>query len=164
MLFYFIALLVTLVDQGTKMAVRMYMDVGDTMRLGDSGMQLQHYENSGMAGSLFQGNARLFGVVAVIFVAGIMYYRRKGEIRGFWMQAGAGYMVGGALGNAIDRFIYARVTDFLVFPSGRGILNLADVAINVGVVLLVIGMLIRAFQSYRAKRLRNSLPKIGRSS
>jgi len=101
-------------------------------------------------------------VVAILFVAGIMYYRRKGEIRGFWMQAGAGFMVGGALGNAIDRFIYARVTDFLVFPSGRGILNLADVAINVGVVMLVIGMLIRAFQRYRAKRLRNALPKIER--
>ncbi|MGF9699532.1 MULTISPECIES: signal peptidase II [Paenibacillus] len=163
MLFYFIALLVTLVDQGTKMAVRMYMEVGDMMRLGDSGMQLQHYENSGMAGSMFQGNARLFGVVAILFIAGILYYRRKGEIRGFWMQAGAGFMVGGALGNAIDRFVYAKVTDFLVFPSGRGILNLADVAINIGVVLLVIGMLIRAYRSHRAKRLRSALPKIERS-
>lgn len=162
MLFYFIALLVTLVDQGTKMAVRMYMEVGDMMRLGDSGMQLQHYENSGMAGSMFQGNARLFGVVAILFIAGILYYRRKGEIRGFWMQAGAGFMVGGALGNAIDRFVFAKVTDFLVFPSGRGILNLADVAINIGVILLVIGMLIRALKSYRAKRSRNALPKIER--
>ncbi|GAB1158282.1 MULTISPECIES: signal peptidase II [Paenibacillus] len=162
MLFYFIALLVTLVDQGTKLAVRMYMEVGDMMRLGDSGMQLQHYENSGMAGSMFQGNARLFGVVAILFIAGILYYRRKGEIRGFWMQAGAGFMVGGALGNAIDRFVFAKVTDFLVFPSGRGILNLADVAINIGVILLVIGMLIRAFKSYRAKRSRNALPKIER--
>ncbi|WP_416293399.1 signal peptidase II [Paenibacillus illinoisensis] len=162
MLFYFIALLVTLVDQGTKLAVRMYMEVGDMMRLGDSGMQLQHYENSGMAGSMFQGNARLFGVVAILFIAGILYYRRKGEIRGFWMQAGAGFMVGGALGNAIDRFVFAKVTDFLVFPSGRGILNLADVAINIGVILLVIGMLIRAFKSYRAKRTRNALPKIER--
>ncbi|MBY0217556.1 signal peptidase II [Paenibacillus illinoisensis] len=162
MLFYFIALLVTLVDQGTKLAVRMYMEVGDMMRLGDSGMQLQHYENSGMAGSMFQGNARLFGVVAILFIAGILYYRRKGEIRGFWMQAGAGFMVGGALGNAIDRFVFAKVTDFLVFPSGRGILNLADVAINIGVILLVIGMIIRAFKSYRAKRSRNALPKIER--
>lgn len=162
MLFYFIALLVTLVDQGTKLAVRMYMEVGDMMRLGDSGMQLQHYENSGMAGSMFQGNARLFGVVAILFIAGILYYRRKGEIRGFWMQAGAGFMVGGALGNAIDRFVFAKVTDFLVFPSGRGILNLADVAINIGVILLVIGMLIRAFKSYRVKRSRNALPKIER--
>ncbi|PAF29782.1 signal peptidase II [Paenibacillus sp. 7516] len=162
MLFYFIALLVTLVDQGTKMAVRMYMEVGDMMRLGDSGMQLQHYENSGMAGSMFQGNARLFGVVAILFIAGILYYRRKGEIRGFWMQAGAGFMVGGALGNAIDRFVFAKVTDFLVFPSGRGILNLADVAINIGVILLVIGMLIRALKSYRAKRSRNALPKVER--
>lgn len=162
MLFYFIALLVTLVDQGTKLAVRMYMEVGDMMRLGDSGMQLQHYENSGMAGSMFQGNARLFGVVAILFIAGILYYRRKGEIRGFWMQAGAGFMVGGALGNAIDRFVFAKVTDFLVFPSGRGILNLADVAINIGVILLVIGMLIRALKTYRAKRSRNALPKIER--
>ncbi|MNP54176.1 lipoprotein signal peptidase [compost metagenome] len=71
-------------------------------------------------------------------------------------------MVGGALGNAIDRFVFAKVTDFLVFPSGRGILNLADVAINIGVILLVIGMLIRALKSYRAKRSRNALPKIER--
>ena len=77
------------------------MEVGEVMRLGDSGMQLQHYENSGMAGSMFQGNARLFGVVAVLFIAGMMYYRHKGEIRGFWMQAGAGFMVGGALGTRL---------------------------------------------------------------
>ena len=159
MLFYFIALLVTLVDQGTKIAVRMYMDVGEVIHLGESGMQLQHYENSGMAGSMFQGNARLFGVIAVLFIAGMFYYRRKGEIRGFWMQAGAGFMVGGALGNAIDRFIYARVTDFLVFPTGRGILNLADVAINIGVIMIIIGMLIRTYHQYREKRMRNALPK-----
>ncbi|CAH1196589.1 MULTISPECIES: signal peptidase II [Paenibacillus] len=159
MLFYFITLLVTLVDQGTKLAVRMYMEVGENMRLGNSGMQLHHYENSGMAGSMFQGNARLFGIIAILFVAGVLYYRKKGEIRGLLMNAGAGFMVGGALGNAIDRFVYGKVTDFLVFPSGRGILNLADVAINVGVVLLVLGMLVRAFRNYREKRLRNSLPK-----
>ncbi|MEK3789822.1 MULTISPECIES: signal peptidase II [Paenibacillus] len=159
MLFYIIALLVTLVDQGTKIAVRLYMEVGQVIPLGDSGMQLHHYENSGMAGGLLQGYARLFGVIAVLFIGGVLYYRRKGEIRGFLMESGAGFMVGGALGNAIDRFMFAKVTDFLVFPSGRGILNLADVAINIGVVLIILGMLKHAFQSYREKRLRNMLPK-----
>jgi len=138
MLFYCIAIMVIAVDQLAKIAVRSSIEVGSTVTLWESFLNLTHYENSGMAHSLFQGYGRLFAVFAVIFIAGVLYYRQKGEIKGKPMDISMGFLVGGAAGNAIDRILFGKVTDFLEFTSGHGILNLADVAINIGVVLLLI--------------------------
>ncbi|WP_079914464.1 signal peptidase II [Paenibacillus sp. 32352] len=138
MLFYCIAIMVIAVDQLAKIAVRGSIEVGSTVTLWESFLNLTHYENSGMAHSLFQGYGRLFAVFAVIFIAGVLYYRQKGEIKGKPMDISMGFLVGGAAGNAIDRILFGKVTDFLEFTSGHGILNLADVAINIGVVLLLI--------------------------
>ncbi|EGL15576.1 MULTISPECIES: signal peptidase II [unclassified Paenibacillus] len=137
MLFYFTAALVAAVDQFAKALIRATMAVGESVPFWGS-MALTHYENSGMAGSRFQGYARVFAVLAVVFIAIVLYYRRKGEIQGPLMDASMGFLTGGAAGNAIDRFWFGKVTDFLEFRPGGGILNLADIAINIGVVLFLI--------------------------
>ncbi|SEG27717.1 signal peptidase II [Paenibacillus sp. UNC499MF] len=137
MLFYFTAALVAAVDQFAKALIRATMAVGESVPFwGD--MALTHYENSGMAGSRFQGYARVFAVLAVVFIAIVLYYRRKGEVQGPLMNMSMGFLTGGAAGNAIDRFWFGKVTDFLEFRPGGGILNLADIAINIGVVLFLI--------------------------
>lgn len=53
------------------------------------------------------------------------------------METGTALLVGGAVGNAIDRILFNKVTDFVAFQHGHGILNLADIAINVGVLLIL---------------------------
>lgn len=138
MLFYLIAIIVVAIDQLAKLWIRSSIEVGESVPFWDSVLHLTHYENSGMAHSLFQGYGRLFAVFAVLFIAGVLYYRKKGEIKGKAMDISMGFLVGGAAGNAIDRILFGKVTDFLEFTSGHGILNLADVAINIGVVLLLI--------------------------
>ena len=60
MLFYVIAILVIVMDQLSKYLVRAYIDINETFTLW--GIPLTHIENSGMAGGLFPGYARLFGV------------------------------------------------------------------------------------------------------
>ncbi|GED70267.1 lipoprotein signal peptidase [Brevibacillus reuszeri] len=134
MIFYLISILVVIADQLAKYLIRLYLPVGETLHVW--GFLLTHYENAGMAFSLFQGYARLFAVAAVLFVMGVFYYRKKAGEKRFLMEAGLGFLVGGAVGNAIDRILFGRVTDFLVSSSGNGILNLADHAINIGIVLL----------------------------
>ncbi|MEH7014597.1 signal peptidase II [Neobacillus niacini] len=134
MLFYVIALLVIVMDQLSKYLIRIYIDMNETFTLW--GIQLTHIENSGMAGGLFQGYARLFGVVAVLFVLGVLYIRRTGEMKGALIDSSFGFLVGGAIGNGIDRFLFGQVTDFII-RSG-GILNLADHAIEMGMLLLII--------------------------
>lgn len=82
----------------------------------------------------------LIVVALAITVAVLIWVGREGGNR--WMQIGAGLLAGGALGNVIDRIIYGAVADFLNM-SCCGIdnpyaFNLADAAIFLGAVLLVI--------------------------
>ncbi|MFC4801758.1 signal peptidase II [Neobacillus sp. GCM10023253] len=139
MLFYIIAILVIMMDQLSKFLIRAYIDINETFSLW--GVHLTHIENSGMAGGLFQGNARLFGVVAVIFVIGVLYFRRNEEMKGALIDSSFGFLVGGAIGNGIDRLLFGQVTDFII-RSG-GILNLADHAIEMGAFLLIIYGVVR---------------------
>jgi signal peptidase II len=134
MVFYVIAILVIVMDQLSKYLIRAYIDIDEKFTLW--GIQLTHIENSGMAGGLFQGYARLFGVVAVLFVIGVLYIRRTGEMKGALIDSSFGFLVGGAIGNGIDRFLFGQVTDFII-RSG-GILNFADHAIEMGGLLLII--------------------------
>ena len=134
MLFYVIAILVIVMDQLSKYLIRAYIDINETFTL--LGIQFTHIENSGMAGGLFQGYARLFGVVAVLFVIGVLYFRKTGDMKGALIDSSFGFLVGGAIGNGIDRLLFGQVTDFII-RSG-GILNLADHAIEIGGLLLII--------------------------
>ncbi|KKC47221.1 MULTISPECIES: signal peptidase II [Paenibacillus] len=134
MLFYSIAVLTFMLDQATKWLIRRNLEIGDSFPWGP--FQISRYENSGMAGSLFQGYGTLFGIAALLFVVAILYYRGTLEKKRILLEASFGLLVGGAAGNGIDRLLFGRVTDFLV-RSG-GILNVADHAIEAGVLLLLI--------------------------
>lgn len=149
MLFYSSAILVLLFDQLTKYMVRSTIAVGETVYIGS--IQLTHYENAGMAFSLFQGYARLFAVVAILFMVGILYYRMHEAPKERLLNLALGFLAGGAAGNAIDRIVFGRVTDFLVSRSGNGILNFADHAINVGMVLLLLHGLVQFVVEKRGK-------------
>jgi signal peptidase II len=102
-----------------------------------------------MAGGLFEGYARLFGIVAVVFVGFVLYLRKTGEIRGTMIDSSFGFLVGGAIGNGVDRLLFGQVTDFII-RSG-GVLNIADHAIEVGVALLIINAVANGLKNLRSK-------------
>lgn len=118
---------------------------------------LVHYQNSGAAFGLLRGQASLFIVVAVIVVAIIVIYSRYLAYENWWMRLALGLMLGGALGNLVDRLTQGGlVTDFLLFslPVGGRLYqwpawNIADASIVVGTILLAI-LLLRT-ESERAK-------------
>jgi signal peptidase II len=134
MLFYVISIFVIVMDQLSKYLIRAYIDIDEEFTWW--GIELTHIENSGMAGGLFPGYARLFGFMAVLFVIGVLYIRRTGDMNGALIDSSFGFLVGGGIGNGIDRLLFGQVTDFII-RSG-GILNLADHAIEIGVILLII--------------------------
>lgn len=68
--------------------------------------------------------------------------RKNGHINGIFIEVGYGFYVGGAIGNAIDRILFNQVTDFIHLQSRGGILNLADYALNFGILLILIDVLI----------------------
>jgi signal peptidase II len=139
---YLTILFVVVIDQLSKLWIRLHLKVGDSIEVWSGILDFTHYENSGAAFSSFQGYGRLFIPVAILFVVIILHYQRKGVLKGLAKEMGAAFLAGGAIGNAIDRILFNQVTDFVHFQSGRGILNLADISINIGIILFVLDMLI----------------------
>jgi lipoprotein signal peptidase len=88
-------------------------------------------------------NALIFTVLAVVIVAGLVAWLWRSD--GFLLPAAIGMVIGGAVGNVVDRLARGAVTDFLDFHLGEWhwfVFNLADAAICVGVGLMVIDSLV----------------------
>jgi signal peptidase II len=101
------------------------------------GLRLVH--NDGAAFSLFDQGAHWLGWISLLVSLGLLV-----AIIGFrsgwgpWQRQAAGWLLGGTLGNGLDRWRLGSVTDFLeLLPISFPVFNLADVAINVAVVCLL---------------------------
>ncbi|MBW5447194.1 signal peptidase II [Cohnella sp. CFH 77786] len=156
-LFYWIVLLMTAADQISKLFIRSMMDAGDTYTVWSGILEFQYYQNSGAARSLFQGYGRFFGIVALIFMLGVFYYRKNKFPLPRLLDIGLAFLVAGAAGNGIERLWYGKVTDFLVFGEGQGILNIADLSINVGVLLVIVDQLFLSRSNKKRDRMPPSL-------
>jgi signal peptidase II len=119
---------------GPRTMTRFIEIVGDTVRIAYS-------HNTGVAFSLFQGMSGVLTIVALLIVFGAIYvYATQLPNRHWLIQVTLGLILGGAFGNIIDRVRLGYVVDFIQvgwFP----IFNLADSAITIGAVLLMIRFL-----------------------
>jgi signal peptidase II len=129
-----VAVVVLVADQLTKALVRSSIALGDSRHL-LPGVALVHAQNSGVAFSLFTGSDVGVAVVAAVIVAAVIaYFARHRQQR--WMWLACGLIVGGALGNLVDRLRAGMVTDFIKLPDWPAF-NLADASITLGVLTLL---------------------------
>ena len=121
-------------DQLTKELVRSSIALGQQRRL-LPGVTLVHAQNSGIAFSLFTGSEVGVVVVAAVIIAAVVaYFARHHQQR--WMWLACGLIVGGALGNLVDRLRVGTVTDFIKLPDWPAF-NLVDASITLGVLTLL---------------------------
>lgn len=140
-----VALVVIVADQATKWAIIEWVELYGKVPL-NSFMNLTHHRNTGAAFSFLAGAGgwqRWFFIILAIVVSGVITgwlfrIRRDGPII---LMAGLSLVLGGAVGNLIDRARLGYVTDFIqvwfgsrAFPS----FNVADAAISVGAAFLII--------------------------
>jgi signal peptidase II len=97
--------------------------------------------NTGAAFSLFTGQTRALGVVSLAVALGVaVWIARQGSL-GLSRSLAVGFLLGGAIGNGIDRWRLGAVVDFLsLVPVQFPVFNLADVAINLAVLCFVIDL------------------------
>jgi signal peptidase II len=129
-----LATVVVIVDQLTKQAVRSGIRVGDEHRFLPA-VQLVHVRNTGVAFSLFSGGGAVvlaFTLMALAVLAG--YLARRPDRPWLWLPTGL--LIGGALGNLIDRVANGAVTDFIKLPLWPAF-NIADMGITFGVLALL---------------------------
>jgi signal peptidase II len=130
-----VAAVVVGLDQLTKHLVRTGIDPGETQKF-LPGIQLVHVRNTGVAFSLFSGGGTVVLVFTLVALAVLLGYFTLRPSRP-WLWLPTGLLIGGALGNLIDRIAHGAVTDFVKLPVWPAF-NVADMAITVGVIALLL--------------------------
>jgi signal peptidase II len=139
-LFWISAFVAFCLDQLTKyLVVQAFKTVGQTQPLIADVFHITYVTNTGAAFSLFSGQVEWLRWLSLIVSLVLMLVAFLGPVLGRWDQWGYGFILGGAMGNGIDRFILGYVVDFLDFRLiNFPVFNLADVFINLGIACLLI--------------------------
>lgn len=139
------ALTILIADQVTKALVAANLELGQRVRVLGDLVQVWHAQNSGAAFSLFQGGSFVFLVVSVLSIGMVAYFHRSLRGQGLWLHLVLGVILGGTLGNFIDRLRQGYVTDWLSVGIGDTrwpTFNVADSSIVVGIGILVLYLLL----------------------
>src|ERR1700745_3404570 len=121
-------------DQLTKHTIAAGIAAGDEKKF-IPGVTFVHVRNTGVAFSIFSGGGTLVLVFTLVALAVLVgYFARRPERPMLWLPTGM--LVGGALGNLIDRIANGEVTDFIKLPHWPAF-NVADISITFGVLVLL---------------------------
>jgi signal peptidase II len=121
-------------DQLTKHTVATGIAQGDEHKF-LPGVTLVHVRNTGVAFSLFSGGGTVLLVFTLIALAALVgYLAVRPDRPGLWLPTGM--LIGGAVGNLIDRVSTGAVTDFIKLPLWPAF-NVADMSITFGVLALL---------------------------
>jgi signal peptidase II len=146
--FIALSLAVVLVDQASKCWISRFsgLEAGAYPPYGGHEVirgffSIVYNTNTGAAWGMFAGQRVLLAILAVGAVAAILLLRKSLELNRKFMQVIFGLMLGGILGNLIDRVLYGHVTDFLDFKFGHyrwPTFNVADSAMVVAVAIYIV--------------------------
>ena len=141
-----VAAIVLVLDQLTKWYIRRTVGLYESIVVLDSFFHITHVRNAGGAFSLFAGAPRtvrlpFFLLVSIVAVTALLLFVRRVDPQRRLLLFALGAILGGALGNFVDRMISGEVTDFLDFhwhgwywPA----FNVADSFISTGMVILLL--------------------------
>ncbi|MGD7051938.1 signal peptidase II [Sutcliffiella horikoshii] len=140
-MYYLIALGIIIVDQLTKWLVVRYMEIGENIPIIHNFLYLSSHRNRGAAWGILEGQMYFFYIITVGVVIGLIVYLQKLPKDQPWMKLALSLMLGGAIGNFIDRVLHQEVIDFIntfIFSYDFPIFNVADSALVIGVGIILI--------------------------
>lgn len=142
-------------DQGIKKIITICIGLGESITLIPSFFHLTYVRNTGAAWSILEGN-RIFLILVSIVAIGLVYYfmikdKKIQKIE----EVAYGVLLGGIIGNLIDRAVFGYVIDFLHFTFGNyqfPIFNIADMGIVIGTFIIIVIMLKEDFHGNRSRK------------
>lgn len=140
-----LSLIFTLIDQISKILVINLMDLGEVITIIPSFFYLTHVQNDGAALNILSGNTILLIIIslaALFYVVKLVLDSKAINKLQFITYT---LLIGGIIGNILDRVIYGKVIDFLafhIFGYHAPVFNLADSFIVISVILLGISIII----------------------
>ena len=137
---FVLPLAVVILDQFSKYIVVENMALGESIPIIEEVFHLTYILNPGAAFGMFAHN-RLFFIAIAVVVIGIIIWARREILASPWeVKAGCGLFLGWAIGNLIDRARQGLVIDFFDFRIWP-VFNIADIAICIGVGLIIWNLL-----------------------
>ncbi len=140
MLIWFLIIIGSVIlDQLTKwLAVEFLLPI-DTFPIIKDALHLTYHENTGAAFGILKDNRWVFLVISTVAIVALLGYLIKFPPKNKWLGVGLSFIVGGGIGNMIDRVLLGYVVDFIDFRLiNFAIFNVADSFVCVGAVLMMI--------------------------
>ena len=144
----FLVIIIVVLDQVTKALVRRSLELHDTMDVIPGFLNLTRVHNTGAAFGMFNGmefpyKTGVLTLVATFALAGVAWYAATVPATDRLARIGVATILGGAIGNLIDRATVGYVLDYVdAFYNGWHFwaFNVADAAISIGVVLMILDL------------------------
>lgn len=144
MIYTIIAAVLIVADYITKLWAERVLTKISSIPLIENVFHLTYVENRGIAFGMFSGGRVVFIAVSIIVmtVLLIIVFKTPKDTRTVWLKGGASLVIAGAIGNLIERLVKGYVVDFFDFRLiNFPVFNVADIAVCVGVVMLLIHFL-----------------------
>ena len=138
-----IAFFIVLYDQIIKYFINSHFYDGKIVNVVDNFLYLTKVHNDGAAWSILSGNQLFLIIISIIALVFLIFLQRKFKNKKRYIWISFGLIYGGLIGNLIDRIIHNYVIDyikFVIFGYNYPVFNLADVAIVVGFIMLIIAI------------------------
>ena len=138
---YIIALIAILIDQITKYIVMKTMSLGESIEVIPNIFYITSHRNKGAAWGILQDKMYFFYLITIVFVIAVVYFIQKQAKGDKLLGVSLGLILGGAIGNFIDRLFRHEVVDFIhvyIFGYNFPVFNIADSSLCIGVILMII--------------------------
>ena len=133
------SLYIILLDQVSKFLVLSTLGFERSKNIIPHLLNFTLVKNKGAAFSLFSNSTNILTITSILASLLLITVILKSPPRSFWNLTGLAYLLGGTLGNGIDRFFKGYVLDFLeLVPINFPIFNLADLSINIAIICFII--------------------------
>ena len=137
-----IVALTIVLDQVTKYLVASQMTIGQSIPIIDNFLYITSHRNAGAAWGIFQGKMMFFYLITLAVIAVVIVWMTRLDIKkDKWLMIALALILGGAVGNFIDRVLYQHVVDFIdtyILGYDFPIFNIADMAVVIGVALIIV--------------------------
>ena len=131
---------VVILDQGTKLLMmNLLPNVKDTIPIIQDFFHFTHVRNTGMAFGMMKDHRWVFMVFSTVAIVGLAGYLFRFRPESRWMQVSMAMIIGGGVGNMIDRIVLGYVVDFIDFTLiDFAVFNIADsfVCVGAGIMML----------------------------
>ncbi|MBR2143036.1 MAG: signal peptidase II [Anaerovibrio sp.] len=139
---FVLGIIIFVIDQLAKGYITASMHLGQSIPVVKDYFYITYVVNPGAAFGIFEHQRLFFIIVALLFVAAIVFFRKKILKENTLFQWGVGLLMGGAIGNLYDRLQNGLVIDFFDFRFWP-VFNIADVAICIGAAFIMFDVCFR---------------------